>query len=62
MTEDKCKRANRASGVVELDLSRLGTPDRYSIELSVGVCENCGHVGRYSKSHHVLCDWLDRGP
>jgi hypothetical protein len=58
MAAEQCKHANRARGVVELDISR--TPERavYSVEVSVDVCEQCGHVEMYAKSHHALCDWL----
>jgi hypothetical protein len=60
MALEPCKHSSRAVGVVELDISR--TPDRavYSIEVSVGVCEECGHIEMYAKSHHALCDWLGR--
>ena len=61
MAEEKCQHANRARGVVELDFSRLDTTDHsvYSGEVSVLVCEDCGHVELYAEAHHVLCDWLE---
>ena len=60
MPAEKCKHTNRSSGVVELDISR--TPDRavYSVEVEVSVCELCGHVELYAKSHRALCDWLNK--
>jgi hypothetical protein len=60
MAPKKCQHPNRVRGVVELDLSRLETPGHpvYSTEVSVGVCEECGHVELYAKSHQALCDWL----
>ena len=59
MVPEKCKHPSRAKGVVALDFSR-GTPNRanYSVEISVNVCEECGHIELYAKSHHALCDWL----
>lgn len=60
MAAEQCKHPSRTSGVVELDISR--TPDRavYSVEVSVGVCEKCGHVELYAKSYQALCDWLKK--
>lgn len=60
MPAEQCKHPNRSSGVVELDILRA--PDRavYSVEVSVGVCEQCGHVEMYAKSHQALCDWLSK--
>lgn len=60
MAAEPCKHPSRTSGVVELDISR--TPDRavYSVEVSIGVCEQCGHVEFHAKSYHALCDWLTK--
>jgi hypothetical protein len=60
MAQGKCTHPSRKSGVVEMDISR--TPDRavYSVEVAVGVCELCGHIELYAKSHRELCDWLTR--
>jgi len=60
MAPEKCIHPNRASGVVELDISR--TPDRavYSVEVAVGMCRECGHVEFYAKAHNALCDWLTK--
>ena len=60
MVPEKCRHPSRARGLVELDFSRLETPGRYSVEISVGVCEECGHVELYAKSHQALCDWLGK--
>jgi YgiT-type zinc finger domain-containing protein len=59
MAAEQCGHPNRSRGVVELDFSR--TPGRavYSVEVSVGVCEQCGHIELHAKSHHALCDWLN---
>jgi len=61
MTAEKCQHRNQASGVVDLDVSRLETPadhSVYSVEVSIVVCEECGHVELYGKSHRELCSWL----
>jgi hypothetical protein len=60
MAAGKCEHSNRVRGAVELDFSRLGTADHsiYSVEISVSVCEECGHVELHAKSHRALCDWL----
>jgi hypothetical protein len=60
MAAEQCKHPGRTTGVVELDISR--TPDRavYSVEVVVRVCEECGHVELHAKSHHALCDWLNK--
>ena len=61
MAPKQCKHVNRAWGAVDLDFSRRA-PDRsvYSAEISVGVCEECGHIELYPKSHQTLCDWLTK--
>jgi hypothetical protein len=60
MAPEKCLHPNRVTGVVALDFSRLEAPDHpaYSGSVSVGVCEECGHVELYAQFHHALCDWL----
>lgn len=60
MAAELCGHPRRTSGVVELDFSRILDRAVYSVEVSVGVCEQCGHVELHAKSHHALCDWLDR--
>lgn len=60
MAAECCQHPNRVRGVVALDFSRLEAPDHplYSGAVSVGVCEECGHVEIYAESHRALCDWL----
>jgi hypothetical protein len=61
MTTEKCRHSDQVRGVVDLDVSRVETPaDRsvYSVEVSIVVCEECGHVELHAKSHRALCDWL----
>ena len=60
MAPENCLHPNRVRGVVALDFSRPEAPDHpaYSGAVSVGVCEECGHVELYAESHRALCDWL----
>jgi len=61
MAAEKCQHPDQVRGVVDLDVSRPETPadhSVYSVEVSIVVCEECGHVELYAKSHHALCDWL----
>jgi hypothetical protein len=61
MPAKKCQHPNPVRGVVDLDVSRPETPadhSLYSVGLSIVVCEECGHVELYAKSHRELCDWL----
>jgi hypothetical protein len=60
MAPGNCLHPNRVRGVVALDFSRLETPDHpvYSGAVSVGVCEECGHVELYALFQRALCDWL----
>jgi len=60
MAPENCLHPNRVRGVVALDFARVKAPDHpaYSGAVSVGVCEECGHVELYAQFHHALCDWL----
>jgi len=60
MAAENCLHPNRVRAVVALDFSRPETPDHplYSGAVSVGVCEECGHVELYADLHRALCDWL----
>jgi hypothetical protein len=60
MAAEQCQHSNRISGVVRFDFARQDAPDGpvYSGTVSVGVCEECGHIELYAKLHHLLCDWL----
>ena len=63
MAAEQCRHPNHVRGVVDLDVSRLETPadhSVYSVEVSIVVCEECGQVEPYAKSHRALCDWLRR--
>jgi hypothetical protein len=61
MAAEKCQHPSQVRGVVDLDVSRLEIPadhSVYSVEVSIVVCEECGHVELYVTSHRALCDWL----
>lgn len=60
MAPEQCQHSNRISGLVRLDFTRPDAPDgpMYSGAVSVGVCEECGHIDLDAKLHHLLCDWL----
>jgi hypothetical protein len=61
MAAEECQHPSHVIGVVDLDVSRLETPSDhsvYSMEVSIVVCEGCGHIELYAKSPHALCDWL----
>jgi hypothetical protein len=60
MAPEHCPHARRVSGLVTLDFARQGDPDGslYTGVVSVGVCEECGHIELYAKLHGLLCDWL----
>ena len=60
MAAEQCQHSNRVRGLVRFDFTRQDAPDgpAYSGAVSVGICEQCGHVEMYAKLHHLLCDWL----
>ena len=57
-----CKHTIQRNAVLDCDLSR-GTDDhsRYSTQIEVGVCEDCGAIQLRAKAHRHLCDWLESG-
>jgi hypothetical protein len=60
MTPEGCPHPRRVGGILEVDLARQATPHGplYSVQLAVSVCESCGHIELYAKSHRELCIWL----
>ena len=60
MAPEPCQHPNRVKGVVELDFARQDdSGDRiYTAPVSVGVCEDCGHIELYAMFHQLLRDWL----
>jgi hypothetical protein len=60
MASEQCEHSNRVSGLVRLDFARQDAPDgaTYSGVVSVGACEECGHIELDAKLHHLRCDWL----
>jgi hypothetical protein len=62
MAMEPCHHAHRVSGVVELDFARQDDSDDsiYTARISVGVCEDCGHIELYAQFHELLRDWLKK--
>lgn len=60
MTQEPCRHPRRVTGVVELDFARPDDSDKgvYTAGVSVGICEDCGHIELYALFHHLLLDWL----
>jgi len=62
MAEEECLHRYRATGILSCDLSRTDQPgSTYSAQLEVKVCEECGQVEIWSKTHRDLCNWLQQG-
>jgi len=62
MAQEPCRHARRVRGVVELDFARQddSSDGIYTARVSLGVCEDCGHIELYASFHQLLCDWLRR--
>jgi len=62
MASEPCQHSNRVSGLVRLDFARQNAPEGpiYSGAVSASVCEDCGHIELYAKTHHLLSDWLHK--
>lgn len=59
MNPDSCPHPRRAMGVIELDFARPNSSDSlYTARVSVGVCDDCGHIELYAQFHQFLTDWL----
>lgn len=60
MATQECQHPRRVTGMLEFDFARPVAPDgpRYSVPLSVSVCETCGHIEFYGMFHPQLCAWL----
>jgi hypothetical protein len=60
MAPEPCPHARRVKGVVELDFARQDDSENgiYTARVSVGICEDCGHIELYAQFHHLLGDWL----
>lgn len=60
MAGEKCSHNVRIIGVLECDLSRsAGQNSAYAARFEVCICEECGQVEIYCKSHKSACDWLN---
>jgi hypothetical protein len=62
MAMEPCQHPHRVRGVVELDFARQDDSDDgiYTARISVGVCEDCGHIELYAQFHELLGDWLKK--
>jgi len=60
MASRKCQHERRVTGTLEFDFARSSASKGpwYSAPVSVGVCEDCGHIELYGKLHVQLCEWL----
>jgi hypothetical protein len=60
MAMEPCQHARTVRGVVELDFARQDDSgdDVYTARVSVGLCEDCGHIELYALFHELLSDWL----
>ena len=60
MAPDKCQHPKVVSSVVKMDFVRPDDVDgpEYSVTVSAGICEDCGQIKLYAKSHRLLVDWL----
>lgn len=60
MAPDKCQHPKRVSSLVKLDIVRPDDVDGpvYSATVSACICEDCGELNLYAKSHRLLIDWL----
>jgi hypothetical protein len=53
-----CNHPTKASGVVNLDMSRKVGHEVYTARLSVTICPACGQVELYADAAQYLFDWL----
>jgi hypothetical protein len=62
MAQEPCEHARRVRGVVDLDFARQDDSSGgiYTARISVGICEDCGHIELYALFHQLLSDWLRR--
>ena len=60
MALEPCHHVRTVRGIVELDFSRQDDSgdDVYTARISVGLCEECGHIELYALFHELLSDWL----
>jgi hypothetical protein len=60
MSFERCQHPTRVKGTVELEFTRPDAPEGpvYSGAVSLGVCEECGHIELYALFQRELCAWL----
>ena len=55
-----CQHVSRVRAVAECDLSRTtGDPAKYTAQIELFICRECGDVTLAAKSPQALCDWLE---
>jgi hypothetical protein len=54
MALEPCQHARRARGVVDLDFARQDGDGICTARVSVGLCEDCGHIELYALVHQLL--------
>jgi len=56
---DSCSHARRAGSIFECNLSRTaGEASLYTAQLTLDICQDCGQIQVYCKSHRDVCSWL----
>jgi hypothetical protein len=62
MAPEPCQHLKRVRGVVELDFARQDDPGDpiYTAPVSVGMCEDSGHIELHAMFHQLLGDWLKK--
>ena len=56
---DSCSHPRRAGSIFECDISRTsGEGSRYTVQLTLDICQDCGQIQVYCKSHRDVCSWL----
>jgi hypothetical protein len=63
MCVEPCQHPTRVKSIVELEFRRPDNSERsaYSGAVSMGICEDCGHVELYALFQDELCAWLKKG-
>ena len=60
MLVEKCHHARRIAAKLDMDFTRPSESRApYSAQVSVLICEVCGHIELYAVLPRLLCDWLE---
>ena len=62
MSFERCQHPARVKGTVELEFLRPDSSEgpAYSAPVSMGICEECGHIELYALFQYELCAWLKK--